>query len=71
MKEIPQSQFLFESITNEVLSCFTRSQLDRFETFEEFYDEVDVINAHEDNWRKGKYKAIYKRVYNSIKKGKI
>lgn len=51
-------------VIEEVVSCFTEKEMKSFKNFEDFFQEIDVINAYEPEWNNGKgYKSYYKKVW--------
>ena len=58
---------LLDLIRAEVKESFTPEEIDAFETFKDFYSEVDVQHGYEEEWDKGLYKIYYKLVWNELK----
>jgi hypothetical protein len=40
-------------------------------SFDDFFNEVDVTNAYEEEWKPDFYKPFYQVVFTKIKKGEI
>jgi hypothetical protein len=63
---------IMEAVRLEVDSSFTRLEIIQLTDFEDFFSEVDIQNAYEENWNRDKefYKPFYESVYHDILKGK-
>ena len=56
-------------IFSEILSAFTAQEINEFKTFQDFWEQVDTMNAYEDDWEgvKDKYQSTYEEVYYELK----
>lgn len=61
---------LMDDIKQEILSTYTLEDINKFKNFEEFFDEIDILNAYKESWQPAYYKPFYLFVYNEIKAGK-
>lgn len=66
IKISPDQLETFSAVLREVLSSFTREEMEKLNSFEAFWDQVDIQNAYEeewDSWKKSGIKAVYAAVY--------
>lgn len=70
---LSESESDYKAVKAEVIDSFTNKEMEKFKNFNEFFAEVDVQNAYEEEWEEGQhtYKPHYKRVYDEFKKGKL
>ena len=56
-------------IFSEILSAFTAQEITEFKSFQDFWHQVDTMNAYEDEWEgvKDEYQSTYQEVYNELK----
>ena len=68
-----ESESDYKAVKAEVIDSFTNKEMEKFKNFNEFFAEVDVQNAYEEEWEEGQhtYKPHYKRIYDEFKKGKL
>lgn len=62
----------YEMILAEVLSIYTSQEMRGFKSFDEFWDQVNIQNAYEEEWTeeaKAHYKPYYKSVYSILRAG--
>jgi len=61
-----------KNVREEVRSSFTKTEIILMNDFEDFFSEVEIQNAYEEDWERDKnfYKPFYEIVYNDILKGK-
>lgn len=57
---------LREDIKRDVIELIEEGDIPT-ESFEEFFDYVDTLNAYEEEWDAKKYKSIYLSVYEELK----
>ncbi|KZX78330.1 hypothetical protein A3715_20175 [Oleiphilus sp. HI0009] len=64
---------LYKAIKEEVRETFEEDEFCKYETSEDFFKEIDVINGYEPYWeeRKHIYKPFYMIIWSEIKSGKI
>ena len=76
MKTIYDSKLkkaVYEELTADYDKHTAHQAFDKFSTFKEFWDDVDVTNAYEEEWKEWKRKGIknlYKEIYNENKSRK-
>jgi len=60
----------YKIVKNEVMASYMREDLDAFNSFEEFFNHVDVSNAYEEFWEveKEKWKLYYELVFSEYKR---
>jgi len=58
-------------VTTEVLSSFSEKEMSEFKSFEDFFAEVDVQNAYEEEWDADHYEPYYLKVWQKFKKGAL
>ena len=58
---------LIKAITEEVTSCYEAEELADFENFTAFFNDVDVTNAYEEEWKPKYYKPYYKKVFRKLR----
>lgn len=56
-------------VRNEVESFIEDGAIENMKTFEDFWNEIDVINGYEEGWEKKKenYKPYFEAVYKELK----
>jgi hypothetical protein len=60
---------IFNDVKNEVLSCFSEDEI-KVKSWNDFWNEIDVLNAYEEAWNDCKNEGIqktYKKVFEDIK----
>jgi len=60
---------IFNDVKNEVLSCFSENEI-KVMSWNDFWNEIDVLNAYEETWNDCKNEGIqktYKKVFEDIK----
>jgi len=62
-------QQILNAIRSEVLSCFESDEIKGFTSFDDFFEEVDVINAYEEEWEDSKdvYRPYFETVYSELR----
>jgi hypothetical protein len=53
--------------TVEVIEQFEPQELVAFNDFKTFFNEVDVMNAYESEWKPEYYKPYYRVIYKSLR----
>lgn len=54
-------------VRTEIEVSFELEEILKFDSFEDFYAQVDVQNAYEEEWMPNFYRPYYLAVYNDIK----
>jgi hypothetical protein len=63
-KELDQETL--RAVKEEVTESFTSEEIHELGSFEEFFKEVDIQNAYEEEWEPKKYKPYYLQVYKEL-----
>lgn len=54
-------------IMTEVIDSFTPEETEAFQSFDDFFNEVDTQNDYEEDWNATYYRPFYLEVYNKLK----
>lgn len=58
-------------VTQEVLATYTHDEIRAYKNFQDFWEDVDINNAYEEEWESWKrrgIKSVYLKVYYEYKK---
>jgi hypothetical protein len=61
---------ILDAIEQEIRASYFLKDV-RAMSFDDFFTEVDIDNAYEEEWKPDFYKPFYQVVYNKIKKREI
>lgn len=59
-------------VMREVLGSYSHDEIREFKNFQEFWDQIDILNAHEEEWQEYKeagVKSVYSKTYYQLKRG--
>jgi hypothetical protein len=61
------SEKILKLVKKDVRVNYTKEQMSTFKTFKSFFDDVDVTNAYESEWKPSYYRPYYRAIWNEFK----